>query len=202
MPLFCNKILSEEIHFMVWKLTETTEELLLMANTDEVDIQILAQITNDKKKREYLGGKAAIMQMCDLEKIVFNGIIKDEHGKPFLKGYAYEISLTHTADFIGVAFSKNKAVGIDVEKPRDQLFKVLNRLCVASELTWVGADKEKATILWSAKEALYKLYGKRKIDFKENLLIVEKSDGLLIGNIKMPDYHHEHKIHVEHLDDY
>lgn len=201
MPLFFNKILSEEIHFMVWKLSETTEELFLLVNPDAEDMEILAQITHDTKKREYLAGKNAIMRMCDLEKIVFNGIVKDEHGKPFLKGYAYEISLTHTVDFIGVVFSKNNAVGIDIEKPRNQIFKVLNRLCEASELTWVGDNVEKATILWSAKEALYKLYGKRKVDFKENLLFEERLGGLF-GKIKMPDYQAEHKIHVEYLDEY
>jgi phosphopantetheinyl transferase len=186
---------------MVWKLSETTEELYSLINPDETDLEILAQISHDTKKREYLAGKNAIMRMCDLEKIVFNGIVKDQHGKPFLKGYTYEISLTHTLDFIGVAFSKNKAVGIDIEKPRNQIFKVLNRLCVASELAWVGDDIKKAAVLWSAKEALYKLYGKRKVDFKENLFIEEYLDGV-IGKIKMPDYHAEHKIHVEDLDEY
>lgn len=201
MPLFLNKILTEEIHFMVWKLTETTEELMALVNLDENDIETLSNITHDVKKKEYLAGKNAIMQMCILEKIRFEGIEKDENGKPFLKNQPYEMSLTHTQDFIGVVFSKTKPVGIDIEKPRNQIFKVLNRLCVASELNWVSDDLEKATILWSAKEALYKLYGKRKVDFKENLLLKENKNGLT-GKIKMPDYEDEHRIYVQNIEDY
>lgn len=186
---------------MVWKLNETTEELMALVNLDENDIETLSNITHDAKKKEYLAGKNAIMHMCVLEKIPFEGIEKDENGKPFLKNLPYEMSLTHTVDYIGVVFSKTKPVGIDIEKPRNQIFKVLNRLCVASEISWVSEDLEKATILWSAKEALYKLYGKRKVDFKENLLLEENKNGLT-GKIKMPDHEGEHRIYVQNIEEY
>jgi len=97
--------------------------------------------------------------------------------------------------------SKAGAVGIDIEKPRHQIFKVIGRLCSKEELDWVAEDIDRATILWSAKEALYKLYGKRKVDFKENLTLTEKPEGL-IGKIKMPDYEAEHKVFVQKLAEY
>jgi hypothetical protein len=72
---------------------------------------------------------------------------------------------------------------------------------VASEISWVSDDLEKATILWSAKEALYKLYGKRKVDFKENLFLVPSINGLM-GKIKMPDHEAEHQIYVQNIEEY
>ncbi len=201
MPLYLNKKLTEEIHFMVWHLTETMIELVTLVNPDKSDLETLANISHDAKKKEYLAGKNAVMQMCLIEKIEFEGIEKDENGKPFLKNTSYEISLTHTPEYIGVVFSKTKPVGIDIEKPRNQIFKVLNRLCVASELNWVSDDLERATILWSAKEALYKLYGKRKVDFKENLLLEETKNGLT-GKIKMPDHQAEHQIYVQNINEH
>ena len=201
MPLFFNKILTEEIHFMVWNLTETLDELLELVNPDENDKEILESISHETKKKEYLAGKNAIAQMCLLEKIPFDGIEKDEHGKPFLRNSNYEISVTHTLDYIGVVLSKAGAVGIDIEKPRHQIFKVISRLCSKDELDWVAEDIDKATMLWSAKEALYKLYGKRKVDFKENLTLVQKPQGL-VGRIKMPDYEAEHKVFVQKIAEY
>jgi phosphopantetheinyl transferase len=111
------------------------------------------------------------------------------------------MSLTHTIDYVGVVFSKSRPVGMDIEKPRNQIFKVLNRLCVASEIDWVSDDLEKATILWSAKEAMYKLYGKRKVDFKENLLLEASPNGLT-GKIKMPNHEAEHQIYVKNIEEY
>ena len=198
MPLYLNKKLSEEIHFMVWELTESFNELLDLVCPDEEDLENLNKIGVEAKKKEYLAGKNAVMQMCKLSNVAFGGIIKDEHGKPFLKDSSLEISLTHTTQFVGVVFSKTGPIGMDIEKPRPQIFKVISRLCVSSELAWVNEDLERATILWSAKEALYKLYGKRKVDFKENLLLIQSSKGL-VGRIKMPDYKAEHQILVEKL---
>ncbi len=201
MPLFFNKILTEEIHFMVWNLTETLDELLDLVSPDENDIEILDSISHDIKKKEYLAGKNAISQMCFLEKIPFEGIDKDEHGKPYLRNSTYEISVTHTLEYIGVVLSKAGAVGMDIEKPRNQIFKVIGRLCSKDELDWVAEDIDKATILWSAKEALYKLYGKRKVDFKENLTLSEKPEGLF-GKIKMADYEAEHKVFIQKVAEY
>ena len=201
MALLFNKILTPEIHYMVWHLTETTEELWQMANPDDADLAILDDINHDAKKKEYLAGKNAIIQMCELQGLPFLGIYKDEHGKPFLKDNPYEISLTHTLEYIGVVFSKKYPVGIDIEKPRPQIMRILKRLFSEKEVEEVNDDVDKATIYWSAKEALYKLYGKRKVDFKENLFL-ENIEGYVLGKIKMPDYEAEHKIFVEKLFDY
>ncbi|WP_255070330.1 4'-phosphopantetheinyl transferase superfamily protein [Lacihabitans sp. LS3-19] len=201
MALLFNKILSPEIHYMVWHLTETTEELWQMVNPDEADLSILEAINHDAKKREYLAGKNAIMKMCESQGLPFLGIYKDEHGKPFLKDNPFEISLTHTLEYIGVVFSKKCPVGIDIEKPRPQIMRILKRLFSEAEVEEVNENVDKATIYWSAKEALYKLYGKRKVDFKENLFL-ENIEGYILGKIKMPDHEAEHHIFVEKLFDY
>ena len=44
------------------------------------------------------------------------------------------------------------------------------------------------TKLWSAKEALYKLAGRKEILFIEELLLSKTEDGLLSGSIINPDH--------------
>ena len=201
MPLFFNKIVCDEIHLFVWKITETLNELKI--NYDlEADYLLLAnEIVNEIKRVEFLVSRIAIKSACLENNIKFDSINKDEHGKPFLQNSDWQMSVSHTKDFVWVVLRKFKPLGIDIEKPQTKMFKVLNRLCSSTELELIGDKVGQASIIWSAKEALYKLYGKRKVDFKENLLI-EKKENDYVGKIKMPDYEAEHSIYIEKLATY
>lgn len=201
MPFLFNKKLTDEIQFMVWKLSEPLAYFLENMELTVEDFEIIDLISNDFKKREYLAGKNAIVEMSKLLNVPFEGFEKDEHGKPFLVNSEYEISLTHTLDYVGVVFSSKGSVGIDIEKPRPQIMKVLKRLFSERELETVGEDLDLATIYWSAKEALYKLYGKRKVDFKENLFLKKKGDSIS-GKIKMLHHQAEHQVFYEKLEEY
>ena len=201
MPLLFNKILTSEIQFMVWKLTEPLSYFLENLDLNENEKKMLENISNEVKKIEFLAGKNAVLEMTKQMKIPFLGWEKDTHGKPFLINSKLQISLTHTLDYIGVVISSCGAVGIDIEKPRPQITKVLPRLCSQSELETIGENLELATVFWSAKEALYKLYGKRKVDFKENLFL-KKNGEIITGKIKMPDHTEEYKLFYEKLEDY
>ncbi len=201
MPLFFNKIVCNEIHLTVWKITETLNELKI--NFDlEADYLLLAnEIVNEYKRVEFLVSRITIKSACFENNISFKSINKDEHGKPFLENSDWQMSISHTKDFVGVVLRKYKPLGIDIEKPQAKMFKVLKRLCTYSELEIIADKMEYASIIWSAKEALYKLYGKRNVDFKENLLI-KKNENVFVGKIKMPDYEAEHSIYIEKLFDY
>ena len=65
-------------------------------------------------------------------------------------------------------------------------------------------DNEKLVMMswfWSAKEALYKLYGKRGIDFKKHLLL-NYSASEFSGEIILPDHKSSHHFLIEQIDDY
>jgi len=57
-------------------------------------------------------------------------------------------------------------------------------------------------VIWGAKETMYKIYGKKGVDFKENMSIepfqyLEK--GQIIGRIQMENYGKEMEIHYEKI---
>lgn len=193
MPLLFNKEIENEIHFLIWELTESLDELLSVSQLSSDDKETYSEISHLQKQIEFLAGRLAIKKLCEIENISFEGIIKDENGKPFLKNSEFEMSISHTINYIGVIMKKNSAIGIDIEKPRTQLLKIVPRLFSPIEVAFIDNEIEKATLYWSAKEALYKLYGKRKVDFRENLFL-DWEDGKLFGEIKMPDYEARHKI--------
>lgn len=201
MSLYFNKTLENGLKIVVWTLTETLEDLKNAVELTEEETEAFDKISVPEKKREFLAGKYVLKQACEILGIACTGIEKDEHGKPFLSGREYEISLTHTVDYIGTVFHKGSPVGVDLEKPRNQIFRVLPRLYSESELSDVGQDLKKATIYWSAKEALYKLYGKRSVDFKENLFL-EEAGGELRGTIIINGETTRHQFFITEVGEY
>ena len=60
-------------------------------------------------------------------------------------------------------------------------------------------------MVWCTKEALYKLYGKKKLDFRQNLTIDKfdwECEGNVRGHINKNGYTKDLPIHYEKLDDY
>jgi 4'-phosphopantetheinyl transferase len=201
MPLFFNKIVVNEIHLTVWEIKETLEELLSFFKFEPQTLERASNISNNQKKIEYLVGKICIQEACRLNGISFVGIHKDEYGKPHLTGSDYELSISHTVDYVGVVLRKFKPLGIDIEKPQQKMFKILNRLFSTEEVQAVGERLEMASLYWSGKEALYKLYGKRQVDFKNNLRLKYK-DNQMFGSIIMPSFTSEHFFFIEKINQY
>ncbi len=201
MPVFLDKAYNNGIRLLVWQLTETTEELLTILSSDLLTDADFSHISNPQKQREFLGNKVAVIRLAALMGITFRGVGKDEDGKPYLIGTHWHMSVTNSAEYTAAAFHPGAAIGIDIEKPSLKMWNILPRLFTPGEVFDVGEDLRKMSVYWSAKEALYKLYGKRKVDFRRNLAIYEK-EGELMGEIKMPDHEAEHLLLVEEVNDY
>lgn len=102
-------------------------------------------------------------------------IMKDEHNKPSLMvgGKAYHISITHSHQMAAVIVSPVKLVAIDLELIDNRVDRVSKKFVGIEELEYLDSppSTEALTTIWSAKESLYKLNGKRGIDFRLNLFI-------------------------------
>lgn len=111
----------------------------------------------------------------------------DDFGKPHLdKGY---ISITHSFEFTAIIYSEDKIVGIDIEKQRDKILKIAHKFTPIQEyntIANVDALISKLTIVWGAKESLYKIYGKKKLLFLHHIYIEDFSfdDGKTTGEIR------------------
>jgi 4'-phosphopantetheinyl transferase len=116
----------------------------------------------------------------------FQGITKDDYGKPFPKGYHYQLSLSHSFPHVAVLLDKHKPVGIDLEQPKEKLLRIASRIHHAKELEDAGTDIVKHCIYWCAKESLVKFYGKKDLIFAENLFIdsfLREKEGDIFGKI-------------------
>jgi 4'-phosphopantetheinyl transferase EntD len=97
-------------------------------------------------------------------------VIKDEFGKPHMASGNEHISISH-CDKYAAAIRGNAVVGIDIEEITPRIERIAKRILHPTELDIVDRNERLITlyVLWSAKEALYKLYGKKAVDFREHM---------------------------------
>lgn len=101
----------------------------------------------------------------------FSGTWTDEYDKPhLLKSQGY-ITISHAKPYVAAMVNLNSPCGIDVERYREKLSYLAPKFLTEKEQALAGGNLRNLAILWSAKEALYKLYGKRSLIFRENLHI-------------------------------
>ena len=169
MPLYKTLTVGKNTKVLIWKIEESFNEL-------NIDI-----ILSDKSKNRLDGMKSDLHQRGFLsvrhllKEVGYSDadLIYDEFGKPHLKDGKH-ISITHSFTFSGLIISDTLHVGIDIEKQRDKILKIAHKFTPVEEYKTIAnhdALISKLTIVWGAKESLYKIYGKKKIRFLENIYV-------------------------------
>lgn len=98
----------------------------------------------------------------------------DKNGKPHLHDGKH-ISITHSYTFTAIIVS-DKPVGIDIEKQRDKILRIAHKFTPIEEyytLTNSDARMRKLTIVWGAKESLYKLYAQEGLSFLNHINVTD-----------------------------
>lgn len=168
----------------VWQIEEKEEVLTLSVLPED---SCPEEIANPRKRLEWLAGRALLKKMVEESGLSYEGIVKDEFGKPFLKNLSPQISLSNSYPFVAVQIHPDKPVGIDLEQPRPKLFSVMRRVLTDNEWHDGANNLRKLCVYWCAKEALYKIYGKRSLVFTEQILVKAFSmgqSGSVEGTIK------------------
>jgi 4'-phosphopantetheinyl transferase len=171
----------QERAWAFWEITETETELLKFSSEE-----IPASITHAQKRLEWLSGRALTAVLMDALGIKYQGIVKDNFGKPYVRGYRHQLSLSHSYPYVAAILDKNHSVGIDLEQPKSKLLNIASRVLHQAELMDAGTNVVKHCVYWCAKEALIKIHGKKDLVLAQNLLIqpfLLKNDGDIIGKI-------------------
>ncbi|MGE0588501.1 MAG: 4'-phosphopantetheinyl transferase superfamily protein [Cyclobacteriaceae bacterium] len=151
----------------LWHIAETEDDLKSLAPNDQCPQDIVSPL----KRLEWLSGRILIKSLAEQQGIQYSGITKDQFGKPFLKDNTHQISLSHSYPYVAAQIHPSLSVGIDIEQPKDKLLRIASRVLDTGELEDAGADIVKHCIYWCAKEALYKIYGKRGLLFTNHLKV-------------------------------
>ena len=153
----------------IWKITEDYDSLYSMLSFDMEEISMLNGFGNENRKVEWLSVRALAKEMTGKD----SRILYNETHKPFLKGMAYNISISHSKNLTSIFMSKDKRVGIDLEFISRKINTVSNKFINSQE--YITGDPAlnlyHLYIHWCGKEAIYKICDKQEINFKENLTL-------------------------------
>ena len=164
MPQVKIQKLGKESGWALWFITESEEELASVAGSN-----CPHEIINLNKRLEWLAGRALMKTLVEFNGLTYLGIHKDEYGKPFLNELPHQISLSHSFPYVAGQIDPTHSVGVDVEQPKEKLLKIAHRIMSEEELADAGTDVTKHCVYWCAKETLYKIHGKRGLQFSDQL---------------------------------
>ncbi|CAA0238976.1 4'-phosphopantetheinyl transferase family protein [Tenacibaculum maritimum] len=184
MPVYKRLTINTTTKVLIWKIEESFEALC-----KEVVLGSESQVRLDKMKSE-LHQRAFLSVRHLLKEAGYNDadLIYDDFGKPHLKDGKF-ISITHSFIFSGIIISDEKPVGIDIEKQRDKILRIAPKFTPIEEYRTIAnasALISKLTIVWGAKESLYKIYGKKRLLFLEHIYIEDFkfSDAKTTGEVR------------------
>ena len=171
MPIILHKNIEPEGEVGVWKIEESEEWFRKRLDLYEEEKDALSQIKGEGKRREWLASRWLLHEMSGRD--VRGACLKDAFGKPHLAESDYEISLSHSDKIAAVMASPNPC-GVDIQLKVEKITRLAKRFVNEYEQNWIESVQsiEDLHLIWGAKEALYKTYSKGKVDFINDLRIV------------------------------
>lgn len=162
MPQIAEHHFPGETTLRLWQVSESIEDLMHAKGLDRVP-EAYTSIKLNKRKREWLGLHWLLHSHAAPLKLKYAAT-----GKPVLdEGY---ISLSHAEDYVALVTSPYP-VGIDIQTPTPQLERIKGKFCRGDELEAADFAPNRLAFLtriWSAKEALFKIYGS-DVDFRKEM---------------------------------
>jgi 4'-phosphopantetheinyl transferase EntD len=167
MPLFYQHNINESTRLAVWHITE--EENFFLQR-----VPLKRNVTHAQKRLQHLAGRYLLTELFPdfpLEEI----LIADTR-KPYLENEKYHFSISHFGHYAAAIVSSSERVGVDVEKSSPTIEKIRNKFLSENEsvIAFEGIEKSghrlrQLTLLWSAKESIFKWYSLGGVDFREHI---------------------------------
>jgi 4'-phosphopantetheinyl transferase len=122
--------------------------------------------------------------------------------KPFLEDRDEHISISHSHNKLVVIMNAIENTGIDIELIRDKVVNIQHKFLSEKELSFANNDPEILITLWAAKEAMYKVYGLKEVEFIKHLMVEPFIGDELQGRIEMQGFRKRYKLIGEEIDGY
>ncbi|MDT7828551.1 4'-phosphopantetheinyl transferase superfamily protein [Pricia sp. S334] len=173
MPLYNTLTVSPSITIYLWQVTESESELWQGITLTPHCQSRIEGMKSGLHRRAFL----SIRHLMAEAGYVDTDLYYDEVGKPHLND-GNKISITHSNHFTGIIVSSDKEVGIDIEKQRDKILRIAHKFTPIEEYSTIAntdALIRKLTIVWGAKESLYKIYAEPGLSFLHHINVKDFS---------------------------
>lgn len=173
MPVFFQHRINADTRLGIWKIEETEE--FFKGNVPQH-----RDVTHPHKRLQHLAGRFLLQFLAP--DFPYELVEIADTRKPFLRDERYHFSISHCGDYAAAIVSRTARVGIDIEVPVSRLAGIRQKFLSPEEQQRFGLppagddDLGKLTGLWSAKEAVYKWYGKGGLDFRTDMPLYPGED--------------------------
>ncbi len=206
MPFILNQeIENKQARLAVWEINEPIGILHSMVKLNFNEQNLFCEIRNENRAKQWLVSRIILDHISGNKEL---SIIYEESGRPLIKDEHFHISISHTSRFVAVILSKNLKVGIDIEGVHDRILKIRSKFVSSEENIFLKEDNslvENLILIWSAKEALFKMDGKGNMDFRKNISIKPfnlQETGLITGAISKDKLVHDFSLSYQKIKDH
>jgi phosphopantetheinyl transferase len=188
-PIFFQHQINESTRLGIWKIEESEEFFLS-------NVPLRSEVTHPLKRLQHLAGRFLLQFLCP--DFPYELIRIADTRKPYLPNEQYHFSISHCGDYAAAIVSSDQRVGVDIEITSEKAEKIKNKFltqneqlifsltppsvadrvrlatAVAQGLPKVQRDpiatgSHLTTLLWSAKESVYKWFGDGGVDFRKHI---------------------------------
>lgn len=174
MPIFFQHSINDVTKLGIWKIEEPESFFL-------TKVPLKQQVTHPYKRLQHLAGRLLLPEL--FEDFPIHEIIIADTRKPFLEDEEYHFSISHCGNFAGAIASRENRVGVDVEFVSPRLKGISPKFLNEDERKYLEKWQylstlhlQMITIVWSAKEAIFKWYGAGNVDFRKHMVL----DGVIV----------------------
>ncbi|MEM7185451.1 MAG: 4'-phosphopantetheinyl transferase superfamily protein [Bacteroidota bacterium] len=168
MPLFKTITVDPNTKVLIWKIEESFEALSEgIALTDHCRNRVDG-MKSDLHRRGFM----SVRHLMAEAGYVDHDLFYDEKGKPHLSD-GIHISITHSYTFSAIILSDTE-VGIDIEMQRPKILKIAHKFTPIQEYRTLANDDaimRKLTMVWGAKESLYKSFAEKGVSFLQHIYV-------------------------------
>ena len=151
---------------LIWHCSEDINFFSSKLNLTNYELEILAKRKNSKKALEFLCSRL-LLRLCKLDP---NDLSYNEFGAPILKSGKF-VSISHCKNYVTLLLS-NQSCGVDIETKRKQILNIKHKFLNQTDINNISVENiSDLTLIWTLKEAIYKLCQYPGIDFKDQIFV-------------------------------
>ncbi len=173
----------------------------LLSQLRQKEVAYFHTIKHKARQHEWLAVRhALIQQLGDLGA----SLAKDDCGKPYFPSRPdLELSISHSAGIVAILLG-DRPLGLDIQELTPKVPLLKHKFMTPVEQSFLGEHSElQQHFCWSTKEALYKAYAKRKLDFRGHIFTqpFEDLSGISKGFIRKDNFERWYDIEFTYDDE-
>lgn len=175
MPLVYQHNINEYTRMGVWEITEPETFFL-------EKVPLKSGVSHPQKRLQHLAGRYLLPFL--FPQFPLHDVRIADTRKPFLPDERFHFSISHCGVYAAAIVSTRERVGIDIELVSDKVERVRDKFTRPDEMLLLNeeyraflgqfgmdqqVEREFLTLLWSAKETIFKWYGEGQMDFRAHM---------------------------------